>query len=177
MSTSRRISKDAYQGGAVKRKKWVRPAKTWSTNELVNLQIPVDPKRREQFAKSYLQKTGYAFDGTMLLEHALKLITGAFRSGKALETAVRYLMFGIPTFPHRNEAALQEVRACDESKFVTRRFSIDEAIQYLAQFENGLNAWQFVQLANSLAAAKAAIRRQVSAKNLERTKEGETKIA
>jgi hypothetical protein len=152
----------------VKRKKWVRPAKPWNTTELVNLQIPVERERREQFAKLYQQKTGYAFEGTaMLLEHALKLITGAYRSGKALENAVRYLMFGIPAFPHQDKNALNR----GEIHFVTRRFTIDEAIQYLAQFEQGLNAWQFVQLANSLAAAKAAIRRQVSARNLERKKE------
>ena len=158
----------------MKRKKWVRPAKPWSTAELVNLQIPVDPKRREQFAELYLQKTGYAFEGTtMLIEHALELITGTHKPGRATEIAVRYLITaGIPAFPHHDKQALDR----GEIQLVTRRFSVDEAIQYLAQFESGLNAWQFVQLANSLAAAKASLRRQVSAKNLERTKEGEAKI-
>jgi hypothetical protein len=110
----------------------------------------------------------------MSLEHALELITGAHKPGQATEIAVRYLVVaGIPMFPHHDEKALCQ----DEIQLVTRKFTIDEAIQYLARFENGLTAWQFVQLANSLAAAKAAIRRQASTKNLARTKKKKTKSA
>jgi hypothetical protein len=156
----------------VRRKKWTRPAEPWSTTELINLQIPIDPKRREQFAKLYQQKTGYALEEIILLEHALMLITGSHKPRQATEIAVRYLMSGVPAFPHQDEKALNR----GEIQLVTRRFALDEAVQYLARYESGLTAWQFAQLANSLSAAKAAIRRQASAKTLERTKQGVTKI-
>jgi hypothetical protein len=156
----------------MKRKKWVRPAKPWNTTELVNLQIPVERERREQFAKLYLQKTGYAFEGEIMeMSHALMLITGIYQPIRATETAVRYLMAGILTFPQRNKAVLKDLWACEEVEFVIRQFGIDEAIQYLARYEGGLTPWQFVLLTNSLAWAKAAVRRRASAKNMQATKE------
>jgi hypothetical protein len=157
----------------VKRKKWTRPDKPWSTADLVSLHIPIDAEQRKEFAQFYQQKTGYALEESMPLEHALELITGAHKPGRALEIAVHYLMFGVPAFPHQDEEALRS----GEIQIIIRRFTLEEALQYLAQFESGLTAWRFVQLANSLAAAKAASRRQASAKNLERTKGGETEIA
>jgi hypothetical protein len=156
----------------MKRKKWVRPDKPWSTDELVNLCIPIDPKRREQFAKLYHQKTGHVFDESMPLAHALMLISGSHKPRQATEIAIRYLLFGVPSFPHHDKIALNQ----NERELVRRRFALEEAVQYLARYESGLNAWQFVQLANSLAAAKAVIRQQANVKTLERTKQRETKI-
>jgi hypothetical protein len=105
----------------------------------------------------------------MPLNHALRLITGAVRTGLAWKLAKQYLAYGIPSYPQRDPEAMHKAVYDDEPQLVTLQITDDkEADKFLNKCGTKLTAWQFIDLAKPLARAKESIRAAASKQSLKK---------
>jgi hypothetical protein len=146
------------------------PVRRWTTQELAHLVIPnsrTNPEDYTEFVIRYHEGTGYDYTKRMPLDHALRLITGAARTPLAWKRAKQYLAWGIPSYPQKdNEEAMRKAVYDDEAQLVTLRLIDEAANSFLNKYGPELTAWQFIDLAETLARAKESMRAAASKRNL-----------
>jgi hypothetical protein len=146
------------------------PVRRWTTQELAHLVIPnprTNPEDYTEFVIRYREATGYGYTEIMPLNHALRLITGVARTPLAWKRAKQYLAWGIPSYHHwDNEEAMRKAVYDDEAQLVTLRLIDEAADSFLNKYGPELTAWQFIDLAGTLARAKESMRAAASKRNL-----------
>ena len=147
------------------------PVRRWTTKELAHLVIPnprTSPDEHAEFVNRYHEATGYAYAEQMPLGHAIRLITGAARTGLAWKLAKQYLTYGIPAYPQHDDKAMHKAVHNDETQLVAYQIADDEeADKFLHKCGLELTSYQFIEyLAKPLSRAKESMRAATSKRNL-----------